>query len=106
MKTSLHRIVTKDSIELVGLLYEPEVPTKKVLVHVHGMAGNFYENKFLDFMAKTLTAKGISFFAFNNRGCELMKDLTKTNNGTRQIVRIGDAYEIFEDCLLDAITIC
>ena len=51
MKTSLHRITTSDGIELVGLLYEPEVATKKILVHVHGMAGNFYENKFLDAIA-------------------------------------------------------
>lgn len=101
MKTSLHRIVTKDSIELVGLLYEPEEATSKILVHVHGMAGNFYENKFLDAIAATLTKNGIAFFAFNNRGCELMKDLTKIVDGKRTIVRIGNAYEEFENSLID-----
>lgn len=104
MKTSLHRIVTKDSIELVGLLYEPDETTNKVLVHVHGMAGNFYENKFLDTIAETLTQNGIAFFAFNNRGCELMKDLIKIIDGKRTIVRIGNAYEIFEDSLIDIAT--
>lgn len=101
MKTSLHRIVTKDSIELVGLLYEPEEMTNKVLVHVHGMAGNFYENKFLDALAETLTRNGIAFFVFNNRGCELIKDLTKIVDGKRTIVRIGNAYEEFENSLID-----
>ncbi len=101
MKTSLHRITTSDGIELVGLLYEPEVATKKILVHVHGMAGNFYENKFLDAIAGTLTASGVAFFAFNNRGCEILKDLTKFVDGKKTYARIGDAYEKFEDCVLD-----
>lgn len=101
MKTSFHRIKTSDGIELNGLLYEPDISTNKVLVHVHGMAGNFYENKFLDFIAQTLTSNGIAFFAFNNRGCELIKDLYKIEDGKRNIVRIGNAYEIFEDSALD-----
>jgi pimeloyl-ACP methyl ester carboxylesterase len=102
MKTSIHRIITKDSLELVGVLYEPDNSiSKKVLVHVHGMAGNFYENKFLDFIANTLTSNRVAFFAFNNRGCELIKDLYKLENGKREIVRLGNAYEIFEDCLFD-----
>lgn len=101
MKTSLHRIITADSIELVGLLYEPENATNKILVHVHGMAGNFYENKFIDVIAETLTAQGVAFFTFNNRGCELIKDLIKIVDGKRTIVRIGNAYEEFEDSLTD-----
>lgn len=112
MRTSLHRIITEDRLELVGLLYEPESETssvKKVLVHVHGMAGNFYENKFLDAIAKTLTDNGISFVTFNNRGCEFVKDLIQVtdveNDGkiTQKISikRIGDTYEKFEDCRMD-----
>ncbi len=101
MKTTLKRIHTEDGLELVGLLYEPELPTDKVLVHVHGMGGNFYENKFLDNLSATLTNNGIAFFAFNNRGCESFKDLTRISDGKRSFVRIGNAYEKFEDCLLD-----
>jgi pimeloyl-ACP methyl ester carboxylesterase len=101
MKTSLQRILTKDNLELVGLLYEPEQATSQILVHVHGMAGNFYENKFLDHIAQTLTANGIAFFVFNNRGCEYIKDLVRTEDGKKKIVRIGDAYEIFEESFFD-----
>lgn len=101
MKTSFTRIRTKDNIELAGLLYEPQTPTKKVLVHVHGMAGNFYENSFLDAMAEVLTSNGTAFFVFNNRGCELVKDLYKIEGGIRRIVRVGNAYEIFEDSIFD-----
>ena len=101
MKTTLKRIYTSDGLELVGLLYEPDKATKSVLVHVHGMGGNFYENSFLDFIAKTLTSNGIAFFTFNNRGCETFKDLAKTVDGKKTFVRIGNAYEIFEECALD-----
>ena len=101
MKTSFQRMVTQDGLELVGLLYEPEQSTSKILVHVHGMAGNFYENKFLDAIAETLTKNNIAFLTFNNRGCELMKDLTKIVDGKRTIMRIGNAYEKFEDSLID-----
>lgn len=101
MKTTLKRIYTKDNLELVGLLYEPDQKTEKVLVHVHGMAGNFYENKFLDFIAETLTKNGIAFYAFNNRGTEFIKDMYKVEGEKRSVVRLGDTYEKFEDCLFD-----
>ena len=101
MKISFHRILTKDNLELAGLLYEPDTTTSKILVHVHGMAGNFYENKFLDNIAKTLTENGTAFFVFNNRGCEYIKDLTRIENGKRTLVRIGDTYEKFEESIFD-----
>jgi len=101
MKISTQRIYTSDNLELFGLLYEPDMETKNILVHVHGMAGNFYENKFLDHLSVTLTNNGIAFFAFNNRGCEYIKDLYKVVGERRNTVRYGDTYEKFEDCLLD-----
>lgn len=101
MKISTVRIYTTDNIELFGLLYEPDKGSQKVLVHVHGMAGNFYENKFLDFLANTLTTNGFAFLTFNNRGCEYIKDIYKVVGEQRDTVRIGDTYEKFEDCLID-----
>jgi pimeloyl-ACP methyl ester carboxylesterase len=102
MKTSFHRIYTSDGLELHGLLYEPDQKTNVVLVHVHGMGGNFYENKFLDFIARELTDTGIAFCTFNNRGCEFIKETYKVVAGCEpEIVRVGTAYEKFEDSLLD-----
>ncbi len=101
MKISTQRICTDDGLELFGLLYEPDAKSAKILVHVHGMAGNFYENPFLDFIAKTLTDQGIAFFTFNNRGCESFKDLTQKVGGKKKFVRIGNAYEKFEESVLD-----
>jgi pimeloyl-ACP methyl ester carboxylesterase len=102
MKTTFHRIYTSDGLELHGLLYEPDEQTNSVLVHVHGMGGNFYENKFLDSIAKELTDSGIAFCAFNNRGCEFIKETYKIVAGKEpEIVRVGTAYEKFEDSLFD-----
>ena len=99
MKTSFHRIYTPDGLELHGLLYEPEQTTKAVLLHVHGMAGNFYENKFVDALAKTVTDSGIAFCAFNNRGAEFFKDFVRLDQSS--FARVGSAYEKFEDCVVD-----
>lgn len=101
MKTSLHKITTKDGLVLHGALYQPEKQTDKVLVHVHGMGGNFYENAFLDNIAKTLTDKGIAFCPFNNRGNGHITDFVREKDGKKDFVTYGSSGEKFEDCLLD-----
>lgn len=101
MKTTLCRTFTEDGLELHGILYEPDQKTKKILAHVHGMAGNFYENKFLDNIAKTLTDNGIAFCPFNNRGNSNMTTFLKKTDSGFQYPMIGDIYEKFEDSLID-----
>jgi pimeloyl-ACP methyl ester carboxylesterase len=102
MRTSFQRIYTADGLELHGLLHEPEQKTDSILVHVHGMGGNFYENKFLDFIAKELTNSGIAFCTFNNRGCEFLKETYQTqSDGASKIVRVGTSYEVFEESVRD-----
>ncbi len=101
MRTSLHRISTKDGLELHGVLYEPEQKTNSVLAHVHGMGGNFYENRFLDIIAKTLTDNGISFCCFNNRGNGFITEFVKKIDDKKDYIRIGDSFEKFADCLID-----
>lgn len=101
MRTSFHRVYTSDKLELHGLLYELEKKTKKVVLHVHGMAGSFYENKFLDFIVKKLTQKGWAFCAFNNRGTGFVFDFFKKTKKPEEYVKIGDSREKFKDCLID-----
>ncbi|MCA9366077.1 alpha/beta hydrolase [Candidatus Kaiserbacteria bacterium] len=102
MKTTFNRIYTSDGLELHGLLYEPDTKTESVLVHIHGMGGNFYENKFLDFVAKKLTDNGFAFCVFNNRGCEFLKDTYRIVDGKDpEMVRVGTTYEKFEESPLD-----
>ena len=97
MKQKLVRMSSIDNIEMVGILYEPEEKSNKIVIHVHGLCGNFYENRFLDTLAKTYTDKGISFLTFNNRGTNFVSELLKGND----FEVIGGCYEKFTDSILD-----
>ncbi|WP_304819255.1 S9 family peptidase [uncultured Clostridium sp.] len=97
MNQELVRIMSVDEIEQPGILYTPTDSTNKIVIHVHGLNGNFYENRFLDILAKTYTEKGYAFLTFNNRGRDFITELLKGNNFTI----IGGSLERFKDCILD-----
>lgn len=101
IKGELVRITTEDGLELHGLFFEPRKKTNKVIVHVHGWVGNFYENKFIDNIAKKATFSGFAFLTFNNRGNGIVTDLIKRNKSKVEYKRIGGSLEKFEDSILD-----
>ena len=91
------RINSVDQIELPGILYQPDGDTDKIVIHVHGLNGNFYENRFIDALAKAYTDKNYAFLTFNNRGTGFITELLKGNDFTL----VGGCLERFKDCLLD-----
>ncbi len=97
MKQELVRINSIDEIEQPGILYTPNEDTDKIVIHVHGLNGNFYENRFLDTLAKSYTDKNYAFLTFNNRGRDFITELLKGNDFTI----IGGSLERFKDCILD-----
>lgn len=97
MKQELVRINSMDEIEQPGILYIPDKTTDKIVIHVHGLNGNFYENRFLDTLAKSYTDKGYAFLTFNNRGKDFIAELLKGDGFTV----IGGSLERFKDCILD-----
>lgn len=97
MNEELVRINSSDGIELPGILYTPDIKSNKIVIHVHGLSGNFYENRFLDNLAKTYTNNGYSFLTFNNRGKDYITEVLK---GDESVV-LGSCYELFSDCILD-----
>lgn len=97
MKQELVRINSIDEIEQPGILYTPNEDTDKIVIHVHGLNGNFYENRFLDILAKSYTDKNYAFLTFNNRGRDFITELLKGNDFTI----IGGSLERFKDCILD-----
>ncbi len=100
MNTKFVRIVTDDKLILSGNFYSPDTQTKKAVLHIHGMGGNFYENAFLGFMAEEFTNEGYSFLSINNRGAGIFFDFPVAD-GKETYKRIGNAYEKFEDCIYD-----
>lgn len=97
MNQELVRIMSIDEIEQPGILYTPVERTDKIVIHVHGLNGNFYENRFLDTLAKSYTDKNYAFLTFNNRGRDFITELLKENDFTI----IGGSLERFKDCILD-----
>jgi esterase/lipase len=100
MNTQFLRITTEDKIILQGIIYRPDKLGSKAYLHIHGMSGNFYENRFLDVMAEELTKNGYAFMSINTRGHDVIADFP-ISGPKEEYKRIGDAYEIFEECLLD-----
>ena len=101
MKISFQRITTGDGLELHGLLFEPNKKTTNVLIHIHGWVGNFYENKFIDCIAKEAASRGFAFLTFNNRGAGIVNDFIKRKKSKIDYVRIGGSLEEFKDCIFD-----
>jgi pimeloyl-ACP methyl ester carboxylesterase len=97
MKQELVRINSIDWIEQPGILYTPDTKTNKIVIHVHGLNGNFYENRFLDTLSKAYTDKNYAFLTFNNRGRWFISELLKGDD----FIVIGWCLERFKDCILD-----
>lgn len=81
---------TEDEIELVGLLERPTDPTKRVVISVHGMQSNCLKRR-EDILSKEISNAGVAYFAFNNRGAELMTYTRKTTG--EKILNGGSVYE-------------
>jgi len=101
LKGELIRINTKDELELQGLLFEPERKTEKILIHTHAWVGNFYENRFLDYVAQESVSNNVAFLTFNNRGTGIVTDMLKSGAQKGDYKRIGGSLEKFEDCVYD-----
>ena len=103
MKGELCRVRTSDGLELQGLFVPPASgPAETTVVHIHGLSGNFYENRFVDHLAEAASGAGANFIAANNRGHEYIADfISESSDGAVTSKQIGGAFEVFEDCLKD-----
>ncbi len=89
---------TEDQIELIGLLETPSKPTKKVVISIHGMQSNCLKQR-ETILSQNITNAGIAYFAFNNRGAEVMT-YTKKVTGEK-ILNGGVVYEDVLDSYYD-----
>jgi pimeloyl-ACP methyl ester carboxylesterase len=67
MDNQLVRVKTSDSIELQGLHFANTPARKKVVIHLHGIWGNFYGNPFIDYFAQLYPQNGYDFVSANTR---------------------------------------
>jgi pimeloyl-ACP methyl ester carboxylesterase len=98
----LVRIEADDGLELVGFYAAPpNGRARRAVLHTHGLAGNFYECRFVTSIARAVVDRGLAFLTYNNRGHDYRSDnLVGRGAGTES--RLGGAsFDLFEDCVLD-----
>ena len=90
-----------DGTRMQGLHYKTKGRTEKIIIHVHGMAGNFYENTFIESIASRANEYCIDFLSFNNRGHDYIADCERFTSDGLESFNGGGAYEVFSDCIYD-----
>ncbi|MBN2565978.1 MAG: hypothetical protein JXB46_09750 [Candidatus Eisenbacteria bacterium] len=102
MKCELVRVEAADGLELAGIYATPNsgVASRAVL-HTHGLAGNFYENRFISHLLAALTERGVAFLATNNRGHDYRSDNLRGRGAETAYETGGSTYDIIERCVHD-----
>ena len=90
---------TGDGLFLNGLLSDAINKNNRIIIHVHGMAGSIMAEDYFPAMHKLFPRNGVGFLAGENRG---LGTITGFNtDGERDMEIVGNAFERFEDCLID-----
>ncbi len=87
---------TSDGLFLRGLLTRSNT-SKKLIIHIHGMAGSPLLNDYYPLMHDGYARVGISFLAVENRGTGMITYFD-SDGGSRTV---GNALERFEDSVFD-----
>jgi pimeloyl-ACP methyl ester carboxylesterase len=86
----LVRFQATDHTTLSGVLYTPTRPTRRAILWLHGTGvASVFEARRTNLLGAELAARGIAYFAFNNRGAHIV-----TRAG-------GMAHERLRDCVFD-----
>ena len=95
------RVQAGDGLELAGYYAAPPGGAARAVLHTHGLAGNFYENRFVDAICDAVVAKGVAFLACNNRGHDHVSDNLR-GTGTETTYEPGGVpWDMFEECVHD-----
>jgi pimeloyl-ACP methyl ester carboxylesterase len=102
LKGELVRAWTEDGLQLQGLYCEARRSSSVLAVlHIHGASSNFYRGEFLDGLAEELVDRGYAFATGNTRGHDIVNTVYTTDPTASR--RLGIAFEVFEECLLDIV---
>lgn len=106
MQTSLTNFLATDNVQLPGLLFEPDAPTRRAAAWLHGMGDNgvFYKSDLINELALALNGQGIALLAFNNRGAhnrKTLKIVDETLPEDEQRLLAGTHHELIADCVHD-----
>jgi alpha-beta hydrolase superfamily lysophospholipase len=86
-----------DKTELNGFLMKSKNQNKKLIIHIHGMGGNFYWNTFIQPIYDILQKSNYDFLTINTRGNGYITRVYQNKKKTT----IGVAHEKFEESIYD-----
>ncbi len=91
---------TSDKLLLSALYSISAIPDVRdtIIIHFHGMAGDFYTNAFVQKMHEQYPNSGFSFMSVQTRGTDSVMQVLV---GENEWVYYGNTYEIFEESVLD-----
>ena len=98
---TLERIRANDGVELCGVLAAPPHPTHRGLIHIHGLSGNFYEQKFIDNILQTGVESSYMTLVCNNRGHDYFSDAIIRHSDHKESLPRGGAHERIDEALID-----
>lgn len=91
----LINFLATDNVELDGLLYQADntkIENRKIILAVHGMTSNCFKKRD-SIISACANNKNIDYFCFNNRGSDIVKYITRKQNGKTIKELGGTAYE-------------
>ena len=89
-----------DGVDLKGVIYKTQSKTNRVLISIHGMATNCLKERD-EKIAEKANELNIDFFAFNNRGHDIVNCIKKENQEKQE--RAGTAYEEISESYNDIV---
>jgi len=101
MRGELVRIAAEDGLELVGFYAAPDGGARSAVLHTHGLAGNFYENRFVTAVGRDLVEKGVAFLTYNNRGHDYRSDNLHGEGADTEFRLGGSMFDVFGECVFD-----
>ncbi len=90
----------KDGSILNGFLTGPR-KSRKCVIYVHGMTGNFYGSNLQFHIAKEISSSGYSLFTINTRGHDAVAVIKRVKGSSRDRFVAGTDLEKFEESVLD-----
>lgn len=83
-----------DGVKLSGLLYEPKKKSRRAVIFLHGTGGaSVFSSRRTNRLASEMTERGIAWFAFDNRGAQIVRRIGGEYGGM--------AFERIRDCVFD-----
>lgn len=101
MKGEMIPFLATDNLILHGFLSKPKIKSDKVVLHIHGLEGSFYQNDFVKVLSNLFTKNGFNFFTIELRGSYNIWGIRRKIGRKTKEILVGGDLEKFEECIYD-----